>query len=296
MITYGHQKYIRQAIESILNQNVDFDIELILSNDCSPDKTDQVVQNILENHQKSYLIKYYFHKKNLGMMLNFQFALEKCSGKYIAICDGDDFWIDDLKLAKQIKFLDNNPEYVIHSGNSEYIAELDSLNGAKVINKTGNISFEIDDFYYQNNLISSTVMFRNLPINFDIFFKNSKFGDWSLYVLLMQKSNLKAFRTFEVFSNYRVHNQNTITNINTLNYYDFHINHVLAIKKQIGYYGFPEKNINTLNNYFFNKTKYCIENKLFIQASKTIIKNLKTTKSKILWPKYFKLLIKKYCL
>lgn len=111
MITYGHEKYIREAIYGVLMQECDFEVELILSNDYSPDKTDEVVQNIIANHPRGNWIKYFNHEHNLGMMSNLTFALQQCRGEYIAFCEGDDYWIDCYKLKKQYDILNNNPIY-----------------------------------------------------------------------------------------------------------------------------------------------------------------------------------------
>ena len=113
MVTYGHEQFIKQSIEGVLMQDCDFDIELILANDCSPDLTDEVVRGILENHPKSNWIKYTKHPKNIGMISNFMWAASQATAKYIALCDGDDYWTDPLKLQKQVDFLEANEDYAI---------------------------------------------------------------------------------------------------------------------------------------------------------------------------------------
>ncbi|PTS92382.1 hypothetical protein DBR27_19765, partial [Flavobacterium sp. HMWF030] len=113
VITYGHEKYIEQTIDGILMQEVDFDFELIISNDCSPDQTDEVVKSYLKDHPKSNKVKYFSHKKNMGAYQNFVFSLENSNGKYIALCEGDDYWTNPLKLQKQVDFLESNPDFSI---------------------------------------------------------------------------------------------------------------------------------------------------------------------------------------
>ena len=108
MITYGHEKFIEQAINGVLMQECDFEVELIIANDCSPDTTDDVIQNILKNHPKASRIKYMKHDRNLGIMPNFLFALDQCKGKFVAMCEGDDYWITKDKLQKQIAILESN--------------------------------------------------------------------------------------------------------------------------------------------------------------------------------------------
>jgi len=110
MITYGHEKFIEEAINGILMQEADFDIELIISNDASPDRTDEIIKMIIQNHPRGNWIRYINHKNNIGMTLNFHFVLEACEGKYIALCDGDDYWTDPLKIQKQVDFLETNEQ------------------------------------------------------------------------------------------------------------------------------------------------------------------------------------------
>ncbi len=113
MITYGHEQFIKQAIEGVLMQQCDFEVELIIANDCSPDNTNRVVNQLIENHPNSNRIKYTKHHSNKGMMLNFIWALQQAKGQYIALCDGDDYWTDPLKLKKQVDFLEENSKYNI---------------------------------------------------------------------------------------------------------------------------------------------------------------------------------------
>ena len=111
MITYGHEKYIAQAMDGVLMQQTRFPVELIIANDCSPDRTDFIVQKYISENIKRDLIRYFNHEKNLGMMPNFIFAVRKSKGKYIAMCEGDDYWTDPLKLQKQVDFLEKNTRY-----------------------------------------------------------------------------------------------------------------------------------------------------------------------------------------
>mgnify|MGYP002795236009 FL=1 len=100
MITYKHEKFIEKAINSVLEQQTDFDYELIIANDNSPDATHEIVKGIIKNHPKAYLIKYFNNPVNLGPNANYIKAYNSGTGKYIAICEGDDYWGDNLKLQK----------------------------------------------------------------------------------------------------------------------------------------------------------------------------------------------------
>ena len=126
MITYNHEKYIRQAIEGILQQAVDFEIELIIADDHSTDDTQIIVQDLIKNHPNGAWIKYTKHPKNKGMTANFIWALGQSTGHYIALCEGDDFWTHPLKLHKQVGFLSANPEYVLSFHNAEPLKTIEN--------------------------------------------------------------------------------------------------------------------------------------------------------------------------
>lgn len=155
MITYNQSNVLGKAIEGVLIQDVDFDYELIITNDGSPDDTDSVVQNFIDSHPKGNKIRYFNHKKNIGANLNFIFALEKCNGKFIAICEGDDYWTDNLKLKKQVDFLEKNPDYgLIHSDCNLFYEET----GTMIPN--GNSDLKYLSRIKQENIPTSLITFR----------------------------------------------------------------------------------------------------------------------------------------
>jgi len=100
MITYNHAQYIRKAIEGVLQQKVDFPIELLIGEDCSTDGTREIVFD----YQRKYpdIIKVITSEKNVGAKQNSLRTTKACKGKYIAFCEGDDFWQNENKLALQI--------------------------------------------------------------------------------------------------------------------------------------------------------------------------------------------------
>lgn len=108
MLAYNHESYIAEAIEGVLSQTSSYSFELIVSEDCSTDRT----REIALDYQSRYpdLIRVLYSEKNIGMMKNFTRALKACRGKYLAYCEGDDKWIDPLKLQLQIDYLEANPD------------------------------------------------------------------------------------------------------------------------------------------------------------------------------------------
>jgi glycosyltransferase involved in cell wall biosynthesis len=110
MITYNHEKFIGQAIESVLMQETDFPVEIVIGEDGSTDNTRRVVQGYAEKHPGR--IRLLAHGRNLGMNANLAATLAACRGEYIALLEGDDFWTDRQKLARQSAFLDTHPDCV----------------------------------------------------------------------------------------------------------------------------------------------------------------------------------------
>jgi glycosyltransferase involved in cell wall biosynthesis len=122
MITYNHVPYIAQAIEGVLQQETSFPFELVIGEDCSTDGTREMVFD----YQKKYpdIIRVITSTKNVGSHKN-GFRTEKaCRGKYIAYCDGDDYWHHPQKLQKQVDYLESNPECgLVYSDYDRFIVE-----------------------------------------------------------------------------------------------------------------------------------------------------------------------------
>lgn len=110
-ITFNHEKYIHEALDSFLMQNTNFPIEIIVADDASTDGTQAVIKKYQDNYPE--LIKPILRKKNIGPQPNWIDAAQNCQGKYIALCEGDDYWTDPYKLQKQVDFLETNEDYSI---------------------------------------------------------------------------------------------------------------------------------------------------------------------------------------
>ncbi len=109
VVTYNHEKYIKECLESIVTQKCDFDFEVIVGEDCSTDNTRAIVQEYANKYPN--IVKPIFHEKNIGAMNNFLEVHKKAEGQLIASMDGDDFWYQG-KLAYQVEIFDKNPDIV----------------------------------------------------------------------------------------------------------------------------------------------------------------------------------------
>ena len=201
MITYNHEKYIEEAINGVLMQVTDFEIELIISNDNSLDQTDAIIQHIIKEHPKGYWIKYIKHEKNLGAMQNLVDNFKQCTGEYIAICEGDDYWTDPSKIQKQVNFLQENNDYVITYTSVEAFDE----NGI-IENYIGGSIRDLDsiDLQKATPINTLTVCFRNVLTIYPYEFYYSKIGDLFLWALLADYGKGKYMKNIKP-ARYRIH-------------------------------------------------------------------------------------------
>lgn len=109
MVTFRHERFIDEAIGSVLNQQTGFPIELVIGEDNSPDGTGDHIRRYADT--ANVRIRTRFNQVNLGAAANFEINLKECRGEYIALLEGDDYWTDPRKLQRQIEFLDANPEF-----------------------------------------------------------------------------------------------------------------------------------------------------------------------------------------
>lgn len=148
MTTFNHESFISTAIESVLMQQTSFRIELVIGEDCSTDRT----REILLNYKKRYpeLIVLVLAVKNQGMMRNAINTSLKCTGEYIAILEGDDYWTDPLKLQKQVEFLDSNQDYGLVWTDVDFYSQ-----------STGNFKRAV----FKNNMLPVVTSFKETLIN-----------------------------------------------------------------------------------------------------------------------------------
>ncbi|GAA4084652.1 glycosyltransferase [Nocardioides kongjuensis] len=107
VITYNHERFIRHTLESIVSQQAGFPFEVIVADDASTDATPDIVREIAARHPG--VVVPVLREANIGIHPNVVDAMNRATGEFVALCEGDDYWIDDRKLARQVALLDADP-------------------------------------------------------------------------------------------------------------------------------------------------------------------------------------------
>lgn len=201
VLTYNHEEYIAQALDSILSQKTKYNYEIIVLEDCSTDNT----QEILKKYKELYpdVIDLYFQPKNTKAK-HFHEGFKHCKAKYICILEGDDYWTQDNKLETQLDFLEANPEFIGCTHNTITIYENQDIPPALVVPKKKYDVFSINELTLNSIYChTSSYIFRNvfngcLP---SIHTDNEECGDWFLSMLYAEYGPIKYID--EVMSAYR---------------------------------------------------------------------------------------------
>lgn len=242
-ITYNHEDYIMQTLDGVFMQHYPGEIEFIISNDNSADNTDKIIKDYFSTKEipEKFTIKYTKHEFNKGMMPNFIWALTEASGKYIALCEGDDYWSDPDKLQKQMDFLENNLNYIA-CGCYVDIERFGILEKNKQALKR--VSTNKTKLFFDWPFATLTTLFRN--INLKTHSHNFKGGDLDLFLYLSQFGDF--MRLDFVGGVYRYHGAGansgvdyytkSIEHINTKlkANKDYHLNEAAQVKRMLNHY------------------------------------------------------------
>lgn len=206
MITYNHEPYISQAIESILEQKTNFEFELVIGEDHSTDKTAEIIKHFELKHPQ--IIKARYNSQNIGMIPNMIKTLEECNGKYIALCEGDDFWTDPFKLQKQVDFLETHLDYTgvahqatvkhEHSNAEESLFRNHDIADIELRNVIGDRLFHTASFMFRSDIVKTHALPSNITA-----------GDRALFILVASIGKIKY--TAEPMCCYRKNNSGIST-------------------------------------------------------------------------------------
>lgn len=198
LITYNQEKFIRETLDGILMQKTDFHVEVVIGEDCSTDSTRLICDEYISKFPDK--IRSLYHTKNVGMAQNWILTMKACKGKYIAICEGDDYWTDPLKLQKQADLMEAHPEYSMCAHNAD-ILEYGNLKKLPPINST---ELDINDIIQKDwGIMTASIMFRSDELAIPEWYGEIKNCDYALQLLMGTKGKMGILP--DIMSVYRKH-------------------------------------------------------------------------------------------
>jgi glycosyltransferase involved in cell wall biosynthesis len=216
ILAYNHEYYIKKCLDSVLEQKTNFEYEILLGEDESSDDTRSICIEYAEKFNDK--IKLFLHSRENVIKkkgkptgrFNFLYSLNKAKGKYIAICEGDDYWTDSLKLQKQVDFLEENKDFVYCSTNLEVLNQnthtFSKTDAEKLIsNKTVHDS-DLEGFLDPYIWYTCTILFRHstrIKNSIGKIYKFKHFKDIFLLSILLEEGKCRFVN--ESSSVYRVH-------------------------------------------------------------------------------------------
>lgn len=253
MPTYNHEKYVRQAIDSVLSQEIDFNIEIIVADDASTDKTQQILYD--EYKEK---VKLVLRKKNLGGTKNMYDLLRKAKGKYVILLEGDDYWINEKVLKHMVEFLETNKTYVGVAGKLKVVNEQGRFLREILGNKKRDRKISLEDYLAGQPLQFRSVLWKNIfkgmGKELRVLYKaNDMLGDFTLNLFVLE--NGTVYISDEIIAAYRFVVKKGKFNYNSKrSSYDIYEDHIKIIR-------YLEKNHIPHHNY---KKLYYIRTDVFI--------------------------------
>lgn len=204
VITYNHEKYIAQALDSIVEQKTEYPFEILVADDASTDRTPDIIREYQEKYP--HLIKAILRKNNIGARKNGIDIRSKARGKYIAYCEGDDAWNDPTKLQKQISFLEANEEYALSFHDVRVIDEYGNQTSASKLSPSQKRNLSSEEIIAGSLIPSVTVVFRKSSLDDKLLDGTEHIvnGDAIIFTLIGQYGNAKYHDDIEA-ALYRAH-------------------------------------------------------------------------------------------
>lgn len=205
--TYNHEKFIKECLEAVLSQKTSFNFKIQVSDDCSTDKTFEIIQEYSKKFPNVFVKSRCGLPKSIvnGRPNGNQNALENLDSvdtKYVAYSDGDDVWGDDYKLEKQIQYLEKNLDVALTCSSKNQIINETLIPGKSYFS---GFKFSYRWLYFFNPIPASSVVFRKIDFKWppSWYFEELSIGDWPLWFIISKDKRIYKFK--ESFLNYRVH-------------------------------------------------------------------------------------------
>ncbi len=236
LITYNHEKYIAQALESILMQETEYDYEINVIEDCSTDGTQDAVMRYVRQYPD--IVKPHFNKKNIGYKVtqkNFYRGFKTLKGDYFAILEGDDYWSSPQKLQKQVSFLEANPDFAACAHNTVKVYEDGSKEPHRFLYWDKKPDGNIDDAIHLRTFFHTTgIMYRNVFKGVPPpWYRNKWSCDISVLISHMQFGAIRHFD--EDMAVYRAHGSGRFSNMPVVEGWMFNIGGLRRYNAWLGY-------------------------------------------------------------
>lgn len=283
MPTYNHERFIKDAVNSILNQICSYSYEIVIGDDCSTDSTREICRELKVKYpDRIVLIE---NDKNLGLLANYKSIISHARGKYLAILESDDLWNDNRKLQTQIDFLEHNPEYGLTYSNANFYYEEAGKEQKCVQHLHQHTGALFNRLIRGNFIIACTVCFRK-----ELFDKHICIDEYIQhgfttldYPMWLELSAVTKFKYFnKPFSTYRI-TGSSISNNHDFSKSDKFMNQSINIVKYIiNKYNYDPSLLRYVVNYcLIQNAKNHARNGDFIE-SRNIARKIKPTDLKTL--------------
>jgi glycosyltransferase involved in cell wall biosynthesis len=201
LLTYNHEKWIAQAIESVLTQKADFRFDIEVIEDCSTDRTREIVVGYGKRHPER--IKLTLAERNRNSNVDWVRALREAPAPYVVTLDGDDYWTSPRKLGKQVAFMQAHPDCSLSYHNARCVFD----DGRKPWNHNPPDEKRVstfDDMLASNFVTTVGAMVAKARIDpIPDWLETVKWGDWGLYLYAASKGTVRYID--EVLAVYRIH-------------------------------------------------------------------------------------------
>jgi glycosyltransferase involved in cell wall biosynthesis len=201
MVAYNQERFVAQALESVLAQRTKFDFEVVIGDDGSTDGTRAAIESF--QRRRPDRIFPIFRERNIGAGPNFVATLGACRGEYVAFLEGDDYWTSEDKLQRQVDVLDGRPDRVLCCHRVRILNET-AASGPDVLPARAAGVYAIEDLLEENFVMtSSTVLRRDLIGTLPPWYSAATVGDWPLFALVARHGKIELLD--DAMTAYRVH-------------------------------------------------------------------------------------------
>lgn len=190
MIAYNSAPYINEAIAGVVKQHCDFTIRLVICDDASTDSTGEICEKWRQQYPD--IIDYHRNEHNLGVQGNYLEALRHCTGKYIAMCDADDYWFDRRKLARQVAYMEKHPECTLTY--HRVVNYYESTGEMSLSNGGGAIENSAEGLASRNVITNLSVLYRASAVDqphLPSWLSEVRLFDYGLHMLVASRGEIK---------------------------------------------------------------------------------------------------------